>query len=201
MRRVALLGVAVALSSQLGCVVPWAAPGDTGVGDTDDNGSTDQGGGGGGGGADTDIGNGKPPHLGSKPADTCKASKDFGTLKEGTFSGNFGNYTASGFEPDCGATFVAPQGIDGFYRIDLAPKQSVTVHFSIPNEDVVIYLVDGCTAQADCVDSADAGRVGGEEGMTYRNAGDAPQTVYLGVALYYATSRGGTFSITTSYTP
>lgn len=199
MRRFALLGVAAALSAQLGCVVPWEEPGETGVGDTDDNGNgnTDQG----GGGADTDVGNTKPPHLGSKPGETCKAAKDFGTLKEGNFSGDFGNYTASGFEPDCGATFVAPQGIDGFYRIDLAAKQSVTVHFSIPNEDVLIYLVEGCLAASACVDSADAGRVGGEEGLTYRNGGDAPQTLYLGVALYYATARGGTFTITTSYTP
>lgn len=196
MRRIALCCVAAALASSWGCLVPWVGEDDAGLGDTDTTGNTDADGGGG----DTDV-SGTPPRSGAKPADECRGAKTFGTLKTGTFSGDFSKFTPSTFVPDCGATFVAPQGIDAFYRIDLEAKQSVTIHFSIPQQDVVIYLVEGCTAASACVDSADAGRVGGEEGLTYRNAGDGPQTVYLGVALYYATAPGGTFSITTSYTP
>lgn len=194
MRQTALLGVAAALATSWACVVPWEAADDTAAADTDNNTVDD------GGGEDTDAGT-QPTRSGAKPGDTCKDAKDFGTLRAGTFTGNFGNYTASGFAPDCGGSFVAPQGIDAFYRIDLESKQTVSVHFSIPQQDVVMYLTEGCTAAAACVDSADAGRVGGEEGLSYRNGGDAPITLYLGVALYYPTAPGGTFSITTEYTP
>lgn len=124
-------------------------------------------------------------HVGGRDklelSDKCLPATTMPPLTSGNY---WGELADAGFKDDLSDTDHCTDGLDanaadGFIRVELAPNQFLGVTYDLPDNDASIYLVRDCTNADTCVVGADENDDGITESLSYFNATDETEILYL----------------------
>ncbi|HHO49305.1 MAG TPA: hypothetical protein ENK18_00140 [Deltaproteobacteria bacterium] len=139
-------------------------------------------------------------------ADRCGEAQGLAPLQDGEWWGSmapFSNDTS--LEPGCLAPpggfinwWTDTQGPEGFYKVEVPPKYSLTVDYNVYDESGVIYMVSDCTnIMNTCITGADEGQYENEhEYINFFNETDDTRRMYLVVDSDVANSSVFTMDVT-----
>lgn len=124
-------------------------------------------------------------HVGGREelrvSDTCEVARTAPALEPGRY---WGELADRGFDDDLWNTWTCTNGAnsyaeDGMIRVELAPRELLTVSYHLPDGDAAIYLVTDCFDAATCVAGSNDTWYYDPEHLTWFNDTDTLQVLYL----------------------
>ncbi len=113
-------------------------------------------------------------------ADRCGEAGGLDALQSGGWWGRLGDFS-NDLDPNNGCLgFGDARGSDAIHRVEVAPKELLSVDYNVYEESASVYLVTDCSDDDTCFTGADFDdQPNGHEYINYFNPSDDTRTVYL----------------------